>query len=141
MQGPTTMSQPPDHYFRLRENGAQVFRVLSDGRRLGLEPIAVANLRSGEVKQQGEHHLTEADLAAIETWMEGRRALLARREADEIQRTIEHLNHTALWAQSRASDDDLEAVTEPLLLAMHDLRAILVRKKANRETGAPDHKG
>ncbi len=33
---------------------------------------------------------------------------------------------------SKASDAQLEEVTDALLLAMHDLRSVLVRKKAER---------
>jgi hypothetical protein len=42
------------------------------------------------------------------------------------------MNLTAHWAQSRATDEQLEQVTDPLLLAMHDLRSVLVRRKADR---------
>ncbi len=45
---------------------------------------------------------------------------------------IDHLNLTAHWANSRATDAQLEEVTDALLLAMHDLRSVLVRKKADR---------
>jgi hypothetical protein len=34
--------------------------------------------------------------------------------------------------QSKASDAQLDEVTDALLLAMHDLRSVLVRKKAER---------
>jgi hypothetical protein len=51
---------------------------------------------------------------------------------DDILRAIDHLNLTAQWAQARASDEQLEEVTDSLLLAMHDLRSVLVRKKADR---------
>jgi hypothetical protein len=34
--------------------------------------------------------------------------------------------------QTRASDDQLDLVTDALLLAMHDLRTVLVRRKADR---------
>jgi hypothetical protein len=34
--------------------------------------------------------------------------------------------------QSRATGEQLDAVTDTLLLAMHDLRSVLVRKKADR---------
>jgi hypothetical protein len=34
--------------------------------------------------------------------------------------------------QSKANNEQLEAVTDQLLLAMHDLRSTLVRKKADR---------
>ncbi|VAV88512.1 FIG00992248: hypothetical protein, partial [hydrothermal vent metagenome] len=43
-----------------------------------------------------------------------------------------YLNTTAQWVQSRATDAELEDVTDALLLAMHDLRSVLVRKKADR---------
>jgi hypothetical protein len=124
----------PDHFFRLRDNGAAVFRVTTENRlgRIEMEPIATINLRSGEVKPQGGRELTEADRAAIDGWIAGRRAVLARREAEEIEGTIDRLNLAAHWAQTKATDDELEAITDRLLLAMHDLRSVLVRKKADR---------
>lgn len=123
----------PDHYFRIRENGAQVFRVDTANRqqRIEMDPIAVVNLRSGEVRPQGDRALSEADLQVISGWVADRRACLARREIDDIYRTIDHLNLTAHWAASRATAAELAAITDSLLLAMHDLRAVLVRKRAD----------
>jgi hypothetical protein len=132
------MSDPlPPYYFRIRENGAAVYRVSADNRmrRLDLDEIAVVNLRNGTVKPHGGRALTEADMAAIRAWMAERQAILARREVDDILRTIDHLNLTAQWAQAKASPEQLEAVTDALLLAMHDLRSVLVRKKAERLGG------
>ena len=128
------MTGLPDHYFRIRENGALVFRVDTGERsqRLDLVPLAIVNLRNGEIRAQGERKLTEADLAAIREWMAARGATLARREVDDILRTVDHLNLTAHWAQAKASDAELEEVTDALLLAMHDLRSVLARKKAER---------
>lgn len=128
------MSDLPPYYFRVREQGALVFRVDAENRarRLELEPLALVNLRSGEVKPQGERVLSPEDMAAIESWMAERRKVLAARDLDDILRAVDHLNLTAQWAQSRATDDQLEAVTDALLLAMHDLRGVLARKKADR---------
>jgi hypothetical protein len=64
--------------------------------------------------------------------MEERQALLATRALDDIHRAVDHLNLTTQWAQSKATNAELEAVTDALLLAMHDLRTVLVRKKADR---------
>ena len=132
------MSQDlPEYYFRVRENGAAVFRVVSDTRqrRVEMDQIAVLNIRNGEIKRHGDRALSAADTAAIRDWMETRRAVLARRDLDDIFRTVDHLNLTTQWAQSRASDADLEAVTDALLMAMHDLRSTLVRKKSDRLPG------
>jgi hypothetical protein len=130
------MSDLPAYFFRVRDNGATVFRVESENRqaRLEMDPIAMANLRNGEIKPQGGRELSEADLAAIRAWMDERTALLARRDIDDILRAVDHLNLTAHWAQAKASDEDLEAVTDTLLLAMHDLRGVLAKKKAERLT-------
>ncbi len=127
----------PDYYFRIRENGAAVFRVDTENRqrRIELEPIAVANLRNGEIKPQGDRKLTPDEIALIKAWMAERTEVLARRDVDDIQRAVDHLNLTAQWVQTRATDAQLEDVTDALLLAMHDLRTVLVRKKAERLSG------
>jgi len=127
----------PEIYFRIRENGAAVFRVDTENRqrRIEMDQIAVVNIRNGEIKPQGGRSLTEAELAAIRDWMASRQAVLAAREIDDIHRAVDHLNLTTQWAQSKASDAQLEARTDVLLLAMHDLRGVLVRKKAERILG------
>ncbi|WP_170788901.1 hypothetical protein [Ruegeria lacuscaerulensis] len=126
----------PEYYFRVRENGAAVFRIDTENRqrRIEMDQIAVINIRNGEVKPQGQRTLTETDQAAITRWIEDRTALLAQRDMDDIHRAVDYLNLTTQWAQSKATDAQLEDVTDRLLLAMHDLRSVLVRKKADRLT-------
>jgi len=127
----------PEYYFRVRENGAFVFRVDTENRhrRIDMDQIAVINIRNGQIKPHGDRTLSDADLKVIEDWMRAREEVLARRDVDDIHRAIDHLNLTTHWAQSRASDAQLEEVTDALLLAMHDLRSVLVRKKADRLLG------
>ena len=124
----------PEYYFRVRENGAAVFRIDTENRhrRIEMEQIAVINIRNGEVKPQGQRPLTAADQAEIARWMDARKALLSRRDVDDIHRAVDYLNLTTQWAQSKATDAQLEDVTDPLLMAMHDLRSVLVRKKSDR---------
>ena len=121
----------PEFYFRVKDNGATVFRVESENR-LELTVIANVNVRNGEIKPQGQHVLSDAETNAIEEWKSARQAELAGRDFDTIRRTEEQLNLTAHWAQSRATPEQLDEVTDRLLLAMHDLRTVLVRKMANR---------
>lgn len=124
----------PAHYFRIRENGATVFRVDTENRqrRIEMAPIATVNVKNGEIRPHGDRALSEADMAAIRDWMAARTELLAQRDIDDILRAVDHLNLTAHWAQSKATDAQLDAVTDALLLAMHDLRTVLVRRKAER---------
>ena len=126
--------QLPDYYFRVRENGALVFRVDTENRqrRIEMDQIAVVNIRNGEIKPQGDRVLNERDLEVIHEWMAERTALLAERDIDDIYRAVDYLNLTTQWAQAKATEEQLEAVTDDLMLAMHDLRSVLVRKKADR---------
>jgi predicted outer membrane protein len=127
-------SDLPDYYFRVRENGAMVFRVDTENRqrRIEMDQIAVINVKNGDVKPHGDTKLSKEDKAEIDAWMAERRALLEQRTVDDILRTVDHLNLTSQWVQSKASPDQLEQITDTLLLAMHDLRSVLVRKKADR---------
>ena len=124
----------PEYYFRVRENGAFVFRVDTENRqrRIDMDQIAVVNIRNGEIRAHGDRELSPRDLAEIKDWMETRTEVLAKRDIDDIHRAVDHLNLTAHWVQSRATDDQLDEVTDALLMAMHDLRSVLVRKKADR---------
>ena len=57
----------PDYYFRVRDNGAFVFRVDTENRhrRIEMDQIAVVNIRNGEIKAHGDRDLSAADMAAI----------------------------------------------------------------------------
>ncbi len=132
------MTDLPDYYFRVRENGAVVFRVDTENRmrRIEMDQIAVVNVKNGEIKPHGDRSLSKDDLARIEAWLAERRAALRARDLDDINRTIDRLNLTAAWAQQNATPEELEAVSDRLLLAMHDLRSVLVRKKS-QQSGKP----
>jgi hypothetical protein len=124
----------PDYYFRVRENGAIVFRVDTENRqrRIDMDQIAIINIKNGEYKPHGDRILSDVDQAAIVDWMQARMELLALRDMDDIHRAVDYMNITTQWVQSKADDDQLEDITDVLLLAMHDLRTVLVRKKADR---------
>ncbi|QCO57884.1 hypothetical protein EOK75_19730 (plasmid) [Pseudorhodobacter turbinis] len=137
------MNDLPEYYFRVRDNGALVFRVDADNRqrRIDMDQIATVNIRNGEVKPQGDRSLTPKDIAEIQSWVAWRTNQLAEREVDDIIRAVDHMNLTSQWVQTRASDAQLDQVTDALLMAMHDLKSVLIRKKADRmvrETGRED---
>ena len=128
------MSNLPELYFRIRDNGAAVFRISTENRerRIEMDQIAVVNPNRGDFKAQGDNTLSPDEETVINDWMQNRIATLAARDVDDIHRAIDHMNLTAQWAQAKASDAQLEEITDDLLMAMHDLRSVLVRKKADR---------
>lgn len=121
-------------YFRVRDNGATVFRVDAENRqrRLELDQLATVNLRKGVVRANGDREITPEEMAAIEGWIDARKATLAQRDVDDLWRCVDYLNQTAHLIQTRADDDAADEATDALLMAMHDLRMVLVRKKAER---------
>ena len=92
----------------------------------------MANIALDHLLRNCDAVLTAPELAMIKNWLAARAVTLASRDIDDIHRAVDHMNLTTHWAQSRATDADLDAVTDALLLAMHDLRAVLVRKKSDR---------
>ncbi|MCF8485486.1 MAG: hypothetical protein K9G71_09730 [Rhodobacteraceae bacterium] len=130
----------PEYYFRIRENGAAVFKVDTENRqrRIEMEEIAIVNVRNGNIKPHGDRKLTGEETAIVTDWLEKRVATLAARDIDDIFRAIDHMNLTTQWVQSKATDAQLDDVTDSLLLAMHDLRSVLVRKKAERLMKGPE---
>ena len=123
----------PDLYFRARDNGALVYRIDTGNRqrRLDLDQIATVNLRTGEVRAHGDRTLTDRDQSGIADWITRRAQVLAEREADDVLRLADQLNQTAQWAQTRATPAQVADCGERLLLAMHDLRAVLVRRMSD----------
>ena len=132
----------PEFYFRVRENGATVFRVDTENRqrRIEMDEIAVVNVKNGQIKAHNRHELSDEEHRVIEDWMAQRQAVLSKRDLDDIYRAVDYLNLTTHWAQTRAEPEMLEEVTDALLLAMHDLRSVLVRKKADRLMKAKEAK-
>ena len=87
----------PDYYFRIRDNGAVVFRVETESRerRIELIELATVNVKNGNIKPHGETVLSATDTKAIKEWMAERVALLAEREIDDMHRALDYLNMTA----------------------------------------------
>lgn len=123
----------PRYYFRLRDNGATVFRIDPENRqrRLELDEIAHINIRNSQIKAHGAYVLTADDHAAIADWMAARQTTLNRRDDEAAQRLIEEMNLLTQWLQSKASPAQINALGDELLLAMHDLRNVLIRKKSD----------
>ena len=136
------MTDLPEYYFRVRENGAVVFRVDTENRmrRIEMTQIAFVNVRNGEIKPHGDQTLSEKDRAEIEDWLAARQETLRARDLDDIGRLVDRINLATVWAQQSATPEELNAVSDRLLLAMHDFRTVLVRKKSKQIADADTSK-
>lgn len=130
------MTDLPAYYFRIRDTGAVVFRISTDNphNRIDMDQIAVVNTRRGDYKPHGDRTLTSDDEQAITEWLTARMASAPARALIQVDQLREAMNRTAQWAQADAGDDELDDLTDDLLMAIHDLRQVLVRKRAERLT-------
>jgi len=119
-------------YFRIKDNGATVFRINDETRRrrLDLQPVAKANVRNGDIKLRKDVTLSDAELSEIKAWLDARSTELQGREIEQARLTIEQLNTTANWISSKPDEALADAISEDLLMAMHDLRTAIVRFKS-----------
>jgi hypothetical protein len=126
------MTGLPPLYFRRRGDGAQVFRVHRNARdrRVEMEPLARLRPGTGDIHPQGGRVVSPGEEAAIRDWMRAEARPETVGGADDVARTVALLGCTAHWAQAVASDDEIDALADELLLAMQDLRGVLVRRKA-----------
>lgn len=121
-------------YFRVKNNGAQVFRITEDTNRArtDLVPVATAVLRNGEIRLQGEATLSDAERDEIATWIETRQTADSIRKRQAVEDLADNLGKTAYWVKAEATDEDLDDLYDRLLWGMHDLRTALVRRKSQR---------
>jgi len=126
------MIEPQNLYFRTKDNGAAVFRIDTENRqkRLELQPIANVNLNKGDFNPNPETPPTKEEAQQIYSWINKRRAVVTARHLDDVTRLIDTLNSTAQWLQAKATAEELDIFADDLLLSMHDLRSVIVRKKA-----------
>jgi hypothetical protein len=119
------------YYFRPRPGGAALLKITYDARlkRSRLHRIAGVEA-SGEVRVVEGYTLSAEEDALIAQYLTQGNGLTGR-GADALR----ELGAIAHWAQFRATPEELAEATELLLLAMQDLREVLVRKAAQRSAG------
>jgi hypothetical protein len=76
----------PRYFFRIRENGAVLFKTPGNNRqnRLEMRQIAAINIRNETVKPLGDTVLTDEETKLIADWMRERKTVLEEREIDDI---------------------------------------------------------
>lgn len=125
-------------YFRIRKAGAFVYRMEVENRQRRLELVQIATItQGGDVRPQKGQDIAPAEMDEILAWQAAREAEIAAREAGEARLLIEQINLAAAWVQQKSTDAEIAALSDPLLMAMHDLRQVIVRR-LSRIGGDPE---
>jgi hypothetical protein len=116
------------YYFRPRPGGAALLKITYDARLKRSRLHRIAGLEaSGEVRVAEGYTLSPEEEALIAQYLAQGNGLTGR-----AAQAVTDIGHIAHWAQFRANPDELAQATEELLLAMQDLREVLVRKAGQR---------
>ncbi|MEM7546576.1 MAG: hypothetical protein AAF367_13660 [Pseudomonadota bacterium] len=122
-------------FFRQKDNGATVLRVVEDARqqRIDLLPLAEVNTRNGSIKPRNGVEISTDENVEIARWIEQRQARDATDQALTPRHTIEALNAAAHWISSKPDPAAADNAIDDLLLAMYDLRTAIIRYKSKNQ--------
>jgi hypothetical protein len=117
------------YYFRVRPGGAMLLRIDHDPRlrRSRMSRVAGIDLSARAVLPSDAPNLTDEEAALIRDWLDKGNGL-----SGKGAEAVAQIGHIAHWAHFIARPDELAQATEELLLAMQDLREVLVNKAAQR---------
>ncbi|MEL6478299.1 MAG: hypothetical protein AAFR17_13305 [Pseudomonadota bacterium] len=113
-------------YFRKRKQGAFCFRLDVENRQRRLELIQIATITGkNEIRPHKRNPPTEAETAEIEAWIAEQASGRVKSTAEQA---IEDINLITQWIAKEAGDEEVLAHSDPILLAVHDLRHEIVRR-------------
>ena len=117
------------YFFRPRPGGAMLLRIDYDARlrRSSMTRVCGIDLATGAVLPSDAPNLTAEEQALVAEWLDAGNRLTGRGA-----QAVTQIGHIAHWAQFLAKPGELDAATNEILLALQDLREVLVRKAAQR---------
>jgi hypothetical protein len=116
-------------YYRVRKQGALVFRmeVSNRQRRIELNQIAAITGKD-EIRPHKRRPPTAEEEAEIRAWWADHKTRREAGELDEIETFMEELNKFTNWIEKEAPNAAVGAQSDPLLMALLDLRQVIVRR-------------
>ncbi|MFK7943948.1 MAG: hypothetical protein AB8B85_13685 [Paracoccaceae bacterium] len=116
-------------YYRHRKNGAVVFRLEVANRQRRIELNQIASIaKTGEVIPHKRRPATEAEIKEIQRWWADWHARADTEQLSDTDKFLVELNQFTDWFQRRAENEEVDAASDPLLMALLDLRQVVVRR-------------
>lgn len=128
------MENKHEYYFRISLDGATVFILNRETRhkRIELQEIATIFMPQAKVTPISGRSLSSEEERAIENWISERKKYLYEQDTATAKRVVEDINKLTHWARYQATPEQLNPVNDDLLLAIYDLRSVLVKKMAEQ---------
>lgn len=122
----------PNIFFRVKDNGASVYRVgtAKSSGRIEFSKLATVVLKSQKINTQNEVTLTPDELREINEWMRQQRSDRLAEDLRRISRDVNLATHQI--ASSSEIDDELEAAINTVLLSLFDLQREITEKIRTR---------
>lgn len=123
-------------YYRIRKQGAVVFRmeVSNRQRRVELNQIAIINGK-GEIRPHNRRTPSDAEIVEIAAWWADWEHRKAQGDLTDTEDFMATLNQFTQWVEKEASQAEINAASDPLLLALLDLRQTIVRRLSETDSG------
>ena len=122
-------------YYRHRKNGVAVFRMEVSNRQRRIELNQIATISgAGEIKPHKRRPATEDEQAEIAEWWAAWKARSDAGELSETEAFLVELNRFTDWIQRHAPDAEINLHSDPLLMALLDMRQVVVRRLSEVET-------
>lgn len=124
-------------YYRVRKEGAMVFRLEVENRQRRLELLHIATINArGEILPHKRRQPTDDEMTEIATWWDDYSTRRTAGELSDAETAIAGMQHLANWLSKDAKPEEVEAISDFLLMAVHDLRQVVVRRLS--QGGAAD---
>ncbi|MEM9061764.1 MAG: hypothetical protein AAGD13_14995 [Pseudomonadota bacterium] len=122
-------------YYRLRKQGAQVFRmeVANKQRRIELNQIASIT-QQGEIVPHKRRPANESELSEIAAWWSDWKAREGDGSLYKTELLMAELNEFTNWIAKDAPAEEVDNLSDDLLTTLLDLRQTIVRRLSNIPT-------
>ena len=124
-------------YYRHRKNGVVVFRMEVANRQRRIELNQIASIaKTGDIIPHKRRPPTEAETAEMSAWWTKYKAREDAEALDGTEAFQIEINRFTEYMQKGASDEEVNAQSDALLMALLDLRQVVVRRLSNIDSGA-----
>lgn len=123
----------PKVFFRIKDNGANIFRVKTTGKtgRIELIRLGTAAIKSQKILAQDGVTITEDEYAQIREWLSQQ---TSSRLPEDLRRLSRDVNLAAQQISAKTElDPELESAINNLLLSLFDLQREVTEKILRRQ--------
>ncbi len=129
-------------YYRHRQNGVVVFRMEVSNRQRRIELNQIASIaKTGEIVPHKRRPPSDEEIEEMTGWWASWQARQHTDDLSETEKFLVEINQFTDWVQRRADSAEVNDMSDDLLMALLDLRQVVVRRLSDLESEASSKTG